>query len=425
MPQNPSPSPRPTAIVVRVLQPYRTLIAVPHATSLMLFALLGRLHVPAVPLVVTFLVADWTGSYAISGLVVAVMTLGHAVAGPVRGRAADRGSAPALLLITGAGYAIGSSALVGLVVLIEPSRWWVLVPLGLITGLCTPPVSQLGRAVWPRIATGRQVAAAYAVEATLQELLFVLGPLLAASAIALWGPVAAMLSCAAYSVLGPASFAWALHRAGVGAAPPRRSAAGASSPGSAGFPALLGFAALLVGGLTVVDLLIVGWARDRGEPALAGVLAAVWALGSLAGGLLAGGLPGRPRLLRRAVLAALGVCALVPVLPPVADAPVALAGVVLFAGGAAIAPTLAAANSRVAELAPAHARSEAFGWFAAATTLGGALASPVAGGLLDMSGPAAAAAAAAGALLVGVILVGHHNARISRDEQVTDQTAVT
>lgn len=411
--------------MVRVLQPYRTLIAVPHAPNLMLFALLGRLHTPAVPLVLTFLIADWTGSYAISGLVVAVLTLAHSVAGPLRGRAADRGSAPVLLLITGAGYAVGASALVCFVVLAEPSRWWVLLPLGLMTGLCTPPVSQLGRAVWPRIAAEQQVAAAYAVEATLQELLFVLGPLLAASAVALWGPVVAMLGCAACSAVGPASFAWALHRARVGAAPPRPTGGESNLPVSAGFPALLAFAALLVGGLTVVDLLIVGWARDRGEPALAGLLAAVWAVGSLAGGLLAGGLPGRPQLLRRAVLAALGVCALVPVLPPVADVPVVVAGAVLFVGGAAIAPTLAAANGRVAELAPAHARSEAFGWFAAATTAGGALASPVAGGLLDASGPAAAAAAAAGALLAGVLLVGHHTARFSRVQQVTDQTAAT
>nr|WP_228046619.1 MFS transporter [Saccharopolyspora sp. HNM0983] len=392
----------------------------------MSFALLGRLHTPAVPLVVTFLVADWTGSYAISGLAVAATTLAHAVAGPLRGRAADRGSAPVLLLVTGAAYALGSLALVGLVVAADPSWWWVLVPLGLITGLCTPPVAQLGRAVWPRIARGRAVEAAYAVEATLQELLFVLAPLLAASAIALFGPVVAMLGCAVFSAAGPAAFAWALHRADVGAGPERPVVGtGSGLLRAGGFPALLGFAALLVGGLTVVDLLIVGWARDRGAPALAGLLAAVWAMGSLVGGLLAGGLPGRPRLLRRAVLAALGVCALVPVLPPVADAPVSLAGAVLFAGGAAIAPTLAAANGRVAELAPEHARSEAFGWFAAATTLGSGLAAPVAGALLDTSGPAGAAAVAAGALLIGVGLVAHHNARSSRSAPAADQTAVT
>ncbi|MFD0491278.1 MFS transporter [Saccharopolyspora spinosporotrichia] len=189
---------------------------------------------------------------------------------------------------------------------------------------------------------------------------------------------------------------------------------------------MLAFSALIVGGLVSVDLVLVGWSRERETPELAGVLAAVWAVGSLVGGLLMGGVTGRPRLWLRALLAALGLVALVPALPPVAEpASPWLVGLILFAGGTAIAPTLAAVNGRLAEIAPDERRSEAFGWFSTATTAGVAVASPVAGSMLDTAGPAAAAAAAGAAALLSVSLVARHSVRGSRIPRVAEETAPT
>jgi MFS family permease len=64
----------------------------------------------------------------------------------------------------------------------------------------------------------------------------------------------------------------------------------------------------------------------------------------------------------------------------------------------AMSSTVNAINSRV----PASARGEAMGLHGTALTVGGALAGPIVGGLLDAHGPAAAFAASGA---VGVLLV--------------------
>ncbi|WP_046469509.1 hypothetical protein [Allosalinactinospora lopnorensis] len=55
----------------------------------------------------------------------------------------------------------------------------------------------------------------------------------------------------------------------------------------------------------------------RAAPGYVIVLAAIWALGSLVGRIVAGTLPGTHRPLQRAFAAALGMGLLVPLLPPV------------------------------------------------------------------------------------------------------------
>lgn len=413
------------ALASSVLGPYRLLAGVPHAPGLMAANLLARLYVPAINLVLTFLVADWTGAYAAGGALAAAMTVGMTVAGPLRGRTADRVAPAKVLVVTGALFATGLVVIALLARGLLPARWWWLaLPVAFLTGLAGPPLPQVGRAVWTRIEDPGARRAAFAVEATLGELVFVLGPVLAASAVALAGPFAAALGCAGWAALGPWGFAAVLHRAGVRAG---AGAAGGSGGGALlvvpGFARIVCFGGLMVGAMIAIDLLLVGWARNLGRPELAGVLSAVWALGSLGGGLVLGAAPGRPNLRRRAVAAAVGMGALVPVLPPLAEpgSPLVV-GVVLVVGGAAVAPMLAAVNSWLGELAPEHRRTEAFGWLAAATTGGSALASPLAGSLLDAAGPAAAAGASTCLACLAVCLLAHPQQEGSRSKRSAAHT---
>ncbi|GAB3677340.1 MFS transporter [Saccharopolyspora tripterygii] len=390
-----------------MLRPYRLLAAVPHAPSLMCSGLLARLYIPAQVMVLTFLIAEWTGSYAIGGAVCTAMTIGQAIAGPVRGRAADRTSVAKVLVLSGFVQAAGFAAMIAIAHWVDGTRWWLMLFAALATGLASPPLGQVARSMWPRIAHGEAREAAYAVEATLQELLYVVAPMLATFVVAAWNPSAALVVLGVWALIGPGLFATALWRAGI------RGGLGSGGPGSSGgvvrvrgFASMLCFFSLSVGALVSMDLVLVGWARERGEPGLAGVMAMVWALGSLAGGLVMGGFP-RSRLWVRSGLCALGLCALVPVLPPVsAGSPWAI-GAVLALGGTAIAPLLAAANGRTADLAPPERRGEAFGWVSTAGTAGVAMAGPLAGSMLDLGGPAAAGAtcAALSVTAFGVVLL--------------------
>ena len=392
----------------RVLATYRGLAAVPRLPSLLSWALIGRLHMPATPIAVTFLVAGWTGSYAIAGGVVAALTVGGAIAGPVRGRMADRRRASPVLMIAAACYALG---LAGLAVL--PAWAWPAAPVvALLTGLCMPPVPQVARARWSRITTGAVRQSLYTAETTLQELLWVVGPVLAAATVALAGARAATVLAALIALVGSAGFARAVRRAGLD--PPGQATEADPDAGprwhgplllAPGMLAVLGVALALVAALGAVDLVIVAWSRDTGQPALAGVLAAVWALGSLSGGVIAGAFTRPPRLTLRLLCTCLGISAAVPTLPPVLDPSSPwLIGAVLFVGGAAIAPTLAAGTAKVGEFAPAARRGEAFGWLSTAATTGIAFSSPVTGFVLDHFGAAAGVAAAAALCATAMLL---------------------
>jgi MFS family permease len=106
-----------------VLRPYRELARVPHVLGLLTWSLVGRLHMTGTPLAMSFLIAGWTGSYAVAGLVGAVLMAGLGVAGPVRGRVADRRGAAGQLVGWGVIYGAGLT-LVALVPTWLSPGWW-------------------------------------------------------------------------------------------------------------------------------------------------------------------------------------------------------------------------------------------------------------------------------------------------------------
>lgn len=382
-----------------MLAPYRTLLAVPHLGAVLFLSVLSRLHVTGTSLALTFLVAGWTGSYALSGLVIGALTVGIGVSGPWRGRLADRRSAPRVLITTCSLYAAGMLALAAL-----PGSAWPVAPvIALGIGLCAPPVGPVARAAYARLADAPTRSTVFAAEATLFELVVMAGPLLASTMIALAGPRAALVLIAALTLGSGLGFAAALRRAGLGEPVPAQARAPSTGrsvltvPGLV--PALLA-AMLLAAGFSSVTLSIVALGRGLGLPAVAGVLVAVWAVGSMIGGLIAGSRAGAPRYAPRVAGLAAGVALLAAALPPLTNGSPVLVGAVLAVGGLAVSPAVAAGNQRLGDLAPEGRAAEVFGWLTTCTTTGSALAAPLIGHLLDSSGPAAAVACGALAALL-------------------------
>ncbi|MGH3938265.1 MAG: MFS transporter [Pseudonocardiaceae bacterium] len=400
---------------------YREVFAVPHLPGLLCWTLAGRLHFACTALALTFLVAGWTGSYTLAGVVVGALTVCQSVAAPWWGRIVDRGHVVRLVIVTSLSYSAGLAALAALPALLPADYWAVAVALAAVTGLALPPVNQIARAGWPRLVPPALRDSVYTMEATVQELLFVIGPLAVAATVALAGTSPSTLLVAGFVLVGGLGFAGMLRRAGLAAPPsedtpargPLRRRSVLAEPGLAALVVAMG---LLVAGLIATDLVIIAWARERGEPFLAGVLAAVWAVGSLLGGLVAGArsTSAPPRLTLRLGAVLAGMVALVVVLAE-SGSPI-LVGIVLFLGGSAIAPALGAVYGRLAQRAPQRRRAEAFGWQSTASTAGTALAAPAVGICLDRFGPAGGAAVAALALAIAVTIVTL--ARASRTDMV-------
>ncbi|WP_017600914.1 MFS transporter [Nocardiopsis lucentensis] len=382
-----------------MLSNYRRVFAVPHVLSLLTWSLVARFYMPGLMIAVTFLVEEWTGSYTFAGLVAGAFTLGMALVGPLRGRMADRGRSDRLVLVCGVVFSAGLLALA----LMPGALWWLAVPLALFSGVFGSPANQIVRALWPRLTFGAERNAIYAAEATTQELLFVFSPVLTAGVVAYAGPRWALALLSVLALAGAVGFALSLRRAGVSSPVPGQDAS--ASSGTAPRRSLLRYPALcvlllmsllLVCGIVGVDLVVVAWANELDSPHYVMVLASVWALGSLVGGAVAGGLKGRPRLMRRSLATALGLSVLVPFMPPVVHLPTPLwITPLLFLSGVAIAPTVAAVMGRLGDVSPSNRRAEAFGWLASGMGVGSAAAGPMIGALIDGFGVAGGAAGAA------------------------------
>lgn len=411
-----------------MFQPYRDMARIDGLRTLLTWSLVGRLHLTGLVIAMTFLAVSWTESFALAGLITAAFTVGSAVGGPLRGRSADRRSADRLLLVTAVLHALCLAAFA----VLDDGAWLVAPVLALLAGLSKPPVAQLGRAIWPRLATGKPLDTIYTVESTLQELVFVVGPVAVGVVTATAGPRVALGALALLALVSTLGFAMAVRRAGMehptsadtgtdhtGAAEPDPAAgSGSSRIGQAGWvasslsllrtPGVLATLALfvcLIGAMVTVNLTIIAWAYDRGQPELAGILAAVWAVSSLVGGFAAGGFSGGPNLRLRATGMALGIVALIPVLPPVADLSPWVVGAALTISGLFMAPTVSASNSLLSKVAPEHRRAESFGWAETAATVGAAVSTPLCGWLIDTFGHAAGAGGAAALAVSGVCFV--------------------
>jgi predicted MFS family arabinose efflux permease len=350
----------------------------------------------ALPLILT--VRDATGSYAAAGLVSGAWSVGVAVGSPLRGRLVDRrGSRRALppLALVSAG-ALAALPLVG-----ETESVWALAPLAALSGLSMPPFVASMRVEWQGLlGEGHsRLTQAYAFESSLQVAMFVIGPLVAAAAVALVGPGATLAAAAALMLAGALAFA---SQAVV--EPARDKVPGRSPIRLPGVLTLVLATLLADTALGVADVTLIAFADVQGSPEIGGVLIALFAGGSVVGGLTFGARtwPGSPSR-QLATITAAASLAMAPL--ALADSLLAAAPLALLAGvpGAA---QWAAASLTLDRASGGSAGAEAYTWLSTANAVGIAVGSTVAGALVEASGPSlaflagCAATAAAAAFLI-------------------------
>ena len=362
---------------------YRDFLATPHVAPLLGFAVLARLPTGVNTLAVVLFLAARTGSFAFAGLVAGALTIGSAVGAPLQGRLVDAHGARRVLLPLSLVHAGGLAAIV---VLGEAGSG--VVPLMLAAfaaGAALPPVSSVTRTLWPVLLAGRGslLSAAFALDSVVIEMVFVIGPLLAAG-VALWlGPAGALAVSAVAVVVGTAAFtALAPVREMERRPHLRRGLLGALD--SAGMRTLV-LVTLPVGiSFGAVEITLPAYGEARGAAAWAGLLLGLHALGSAVGGLVYGGFarrrPLRDSYARLAALLPLGF------LPLAVAAPLPAMALLLFAAGAVIAPLLATGYQLVGDVAPGGMVTEAYTWNITALVTGIAAGSALTGALVEAAG---------------------------------------
>jgi MFS family permease len=380
---------------------YLDVLRVPSVTRLLLSAVVGRMPTGMAGLAIVLLVRAAGGSYAVAGMVAGAYSAALAVTSPLLGRLVDRVGQTRVL----AGCAVASALSFGaLAVAGRGASPLVLAGLAALAGAAIPPVGACMRALWSGLlGQGGQLQAAFAVESTVQELIFVVGPPLVALLAAVFSPSVAVLGTAVLLLVGtgvfaatPVSRAWR---------PRRRAADWAGALRSPGIRAVLATIVLLASAFGTVDVTVVAGAEQLGSRTYAGPLLALWALGSMVGGLVFGSRAAdrgpEQRMIPLLALVVAGIALLA-----VASGLVQLgAGMVL--AGLGIAPAIACLYLLVDRLAPAGTVTEAFTWVTTAFSTGFAIGNALGGSLVhrvgtDRSFLIAAAGIAAAALLARV-----------------------
>jgi hypothetical protein len=385
---------------------YLALLRLPHARPLLLASLVGRLSNATGPLSVVLFVQEETGSLAQAGAASAAIALASGLLAPLRGRLVDRYGQRRCLAPMALAFA---AALTGLVAVAGPGPAAVTATVGLAAtaGAVAPPLGASMRVLWVSLAgQGPRLQTAYALDAVLDELLFVVGPLLAGGLATLYRPAVGVLATAGLAAAGTLGFV---------ASPVSRAQAGsrADGAGRAGWAGALAGSGLrtLVLSLTGVgaavgiwEIGLVGAAREAGAPEAASLSLATWAAASGVGGLWYGSRTWqRPAGQRYLALLGLLVLACAPM--AAAGSPLALGALVALVG-LVLAPLESSAYVLAAELAPAGTLTESGTWLNTALNVTGAAGLAAAGALVDRAGVpatlAVACACTAGGLLVAL-----------------------
>jgi MFS family permease len=380
---------------------YSALFRVPHARRLVLAGLLGRLPMGMIGLSLLLLVREGGGSYAAAGLVSGAYFVATAIGAPIAGRLVDRRGQTRILLPRAA---IFSGLLAGVCALAVLDA-----PLGLIgagaaaAGGLMPPVGASLRALWPRMFPDEELrAAAYALEASLQEITFIVGPLLVALLTTLASPVLALAVAAVAGGAGTVVIALAEPVRAWRPEEERHAGSILGALESRGVLTIIGFSACLGLGFGGTELGFPAFAEGHGGAELGSIPLSLYAAGSLVGGLVAGAwvTVSAVRLLRiSAVLLVLGLA-----LPLVAWSLPSMA-VLAFIAGVPIAPVVMSAYGLIDAVATRGTTAEAFAWISTAVFAGFSVGMAVGGTLIDAFGVRASFGLGVAAVAVGALVV--------------------
>ncbi|MCU1536389.1 MAG: major facilitator superfamily 1 [Humibacillus sp.] len=374
---------------------YRRVLAVRDTRNALALGFLIRVPMFAGTLLLTLHVVTSLGrSYGEAGLVTAAATVAIAVSGPWRGRMLDR---------------LGLRRTVAPSLLVQLACWsvapwmgyWPLMALAALAGLFVVPTFSILRQVIIRSVPESERRTALSLDSAATELSFMAGPALGVWLATAWHTGWALFTVEMAAVA--AGCVLYLANPAIKASPDASPTAGVADDGAStdgvaatGEPAPVpgawrGFITLRVAAvylaaacstlvLSGTDVSIVAALRTFSAQTSIGWVLALWAAGSLVGGLVYGAWHRSV-----SVFWLLGALA-------ATTAPVALAvGVPSFAvlitlSGLFCAPTITATVEQLSRVVPERFRGEMMGWHGSAMTAGSAVGAPLAGVAIDVGG---------------------------------------
>jgi MFS family permease len=376
---------------------YRECLSSPHAVHLFAANLLGRLPTGMTPLAIAIILRSHHVAFGTVGAITAAYGLAASAGGPLLSRLVDRFGQTAVLAV---GALLSAAGLIGAAAAAGGSPALIAAAV-VVAGFFNPPLEACLRSLWPTVLPSQEaVFAAYALDASLQEVVFAVGPLLVVGITAAVSAGATLPVTAAALLVGTASY---LRPAPVRRwrAEPRQ-ADWAGPLRSAVIRRLLASMACVGVSLGALGIVAVAYQEHDRYSTLSGIVLGLNAVGALAGGLAYGARQRRTGPERQLLLmqAAAAVCYLPLVIVP----PVPVVLLCVLCAGLFLSPVLTCAFTVIGGAAPRGTATEAFAWLVTSIGLGIAAGSSLAGLVVGHFGLGPAGLVLACAFLAAAVL---------------------
>ncbi|MEU6081657.1 MFS transporter [Streptomyces sp. NPDC047108] len=392
--------------------PYRAIFAAPGTKGFSAAGLLGRMPLSMMGVGIITMISQLTGRYGLAGALSATIALSAALIGPQVSRLVDRyGQRRVLRPAT-----LVSVLAVGGVLLCAELRLpdWTLFVFA-AGGGCVPSLGSMIRSRWAAIHAGspRLLHTAYAWESIVDEICFILGPVLSIGLSTAWFPAAGPLLAGVFLITG---VLWLTSQRATEPVPhPRGDHTKGSALRSPGLQVLVATFVSTGAIFGAVDVVTVAFAEEEGHKAAASLVLAVYALGSGVAGAVFGLLHLKGRADRRWLLGV--VVMAMSMIPLQLAGSLSFLAVALFFAGLSIAPTMVTTVALVEQHVPRAKLTEALTWVSTGVAVGMALGSATAGWVVDAAGADAGygVPAAAGALAAAVGFLGYRRLAPARE----------
>jgi len=382
-----------------VLSAYRQVLSKPGAAAFSATGFLARLPISMVTLGIVLMVSAETDSYGLAGGISAAFVIASCLAALLQGRLIDRLGQARVLLPAVAMCSVSLSLLVWAVD--AGHRTPLPHVFAALAGATMPAIGAAVRARWTNVL---QVQAeretAFALEAVVDETVYLLGPPLATVLATTLFPSAGLVAAIAAGLAG--TIAFCSLRGTEPPLHPTHTETGDKVAMPWGQLVPLALISLAMGGIFgSTEVVTVAFADSLGEKSVAGLLLSLWALGSLVAGVITGAVTWRRTPAARMRIGIVAFTVLMAPTPLISSA--AAMGVLLFLAGFAIAPTLIAAVSFIEQTVPPSRLTEGIAMLTTTIAAGIAPGAAIAGVVVDAHGPHVAYLVPICSGLVGVL----------------------
>lgn len=373
---------------------YTTMLRTPGVLRIVSSQLLARFPFGMMSLGFVLHIQQLSNSYTAAGLALGLETIGVAISGPLLGYWMSHFGARRTILTTAI---ISSLAIFTIGLAPLPVAW--LVGLCLLVGLTSPPIQSAVRTIYPNLVPRNKMTIIYSLDASLQEIIWVIGPILATFIAAYFSTSAGVVTFGVIQIIGAIWFTSNPEVRSLKMKGEKRRKLGRVLKNRIVIANIV-MGGLLVGSFSAVE---VGTAGTFSDKALVGWVISALSIGSLIGGFAFGHRSKTRWALSKFLLVVVVGYAAVFFAPT--DA--AWMAFAWFLAGLGVAPALGMLGAIIGASVPTQEAAEAYGWISSGQMLGYAGAASTVGFLIDTVSPAAslsvAAIFAAGTLVVALL----------------------